>query len=73
MCEILLIENSCFKLNLNLFKKFENKYTVGAKTLAKFLDWLYALFGMKKTVKLGLYGATNVGKCLAEGEKSSAF
>jgi len=30
--------------------------------LAKFLDWLYALFGMKKSVRLGLYGSVNVGK-----------
>jgi len=30
--------------------------------LAKFLDWLYALFGMKKNVRLGLYGSVNVGK-----------
>ena len=30
--------------------------------MAKFLDWLYALFGMKKNVRLGLYGSVNVGK-----------
>lgn len=30
--------------------------------MAKFLDWLYALFGMKKSVRLGLYGSVNVGK-----------
>lgn len=30
--------------------------------MAKFLDWLYALFGMRKNVRLGLYGSVNVGK-----------
>lgn len=30
--------------------------------MAKFLDCLFELFGMKKSVRLGLYGAVNVGK-----------
>jgi len=30
--------------------------------LAKILDWLYALFGVRKSVRLGLYGSVNVGK-----------
>jgi hypothetical protein len=30
--------------------------------LVKFFDWLYALFGMKKNVRLGIYGSVNVGK-----------
>ena len=30
--------------------------------MVKFLDWLYALFGMKKNVRLGIYGSVNVGK-----------
>jgi len=27
-----------------------------------FFDWFFNLFGMKRSVRLGLYGATNVGK-----------
>lgn len=30
--------------------------------LGKFLNWFYQLFGMKKSIRLGLYGSTNVGK-----------
>jgi GTP-binding protein Era len=30
--------------------------------LVKFFDWLYTLFGVKKNVRLGLYGSVNVGK-----------
>ena len=30
--------------------------------MAKILDWLYALFGVRKSVRLGLYGSVNVGK-----------
>jgi hypothetical protein len=30
--------------------------------LAKFLDWLYALFGVRKNVRLGIYGSVNTGK-----------
>lgn len=30
--------------------------------MVKFFDWLYALFGMKKNVRLGIYGSVNVGK-----------
>jgi small GTP-binding protein len=28
----------------------------------KFFDWLSSLFGFKKTIKLGIYGAVNAGK-----------
>jgi small GTP-binding protein len=28
----------------------------------KFFDWLSSLFGFKKTIKLGIYGAVNTGK-----------
>ena len=35
----------------------------------KFFDWFYTFFGFKKTVRLGIYGSVNVGKCLAEGQK----
>jgi GTPase Era involved in 16S rRNA processing len=30
--------------------------------LVKILDWLYALFGMRKSVRLGIYGEVNTGK-----------
>lgn len=30
--------------------------------LGKFLDWFYKLFGVRRTIRLGIYGATNVGK-----------
>jgi GTP-binding protein Era len=30
--------------------------------LVKFFDWIYALFGVRKNVRLGLYGSVNVGK-----------
>lgn len=30
--------------------------------MAKFLDWLYALFGVRKNVRLGIYGSVNTGK-----------
>jgi hypothetical protein len=30
--------------------------------LGKFLNWFYQLFGVKKSIRLGLYGSTNVGK-----------
>jgi len=30
--------------------------------LAKFLDWLYALFGVRKNIRLGIYGSVNTGK-----------
>lgn len=30
--------------------------------MAKFLDWLFELFGMRKNVRLGIYGSVNVGK-----------
>jgi GTP-binding protein Era len=32
------------------------------QSLVKFFDWLYALFGVRKNVRLGLYGSVNVGK-----------
>lgn len=32
------------------------------QSLVKFFDWLYTLFGVKKNVRLGLYGSVNVGK-----------
>ncbi len=30
--------------------------------MVKFFDWLYALFGVRKNVRLGLYGSVNTGK-----------
>jgi len=30
--------------------------------VSKFFDWLSSLFGVRKTIRLGIYGATNVGK-----------
>jgi len=30
--------------------------------LDKFFDWFYTLFGLKKTVRLGIYGSVNTGK-----------
>src|SRR3989338_8553546 len=30
--------------------------------LGRFVDWFYTLFGLKKTVRLGIYGSVNVGK-----------
>ena len=35
----------------------------------KFFDWLSSLFGVRRSVRLGIYGSVNVGKCLAEGQK----
>lgn len=35
----------------------------------KFIDWLRRLFWRRKVIRLGFYGETNAGKCLAEGER----
>jgi hypothetical protein len=38
-----------------------------------FFDWFFNLFGMKKSVRLGLYGATNVGKTTLANKISLDF
>lgn len=41
--------------------------------MAKFWDWLYALFGMRKSVRLGIYGSVNVGKTTLANRISKDF